>query len=112
MPRVSNVYRNVLIPTIQNRAKETIAQLKEEIGNLSKLVEKGAKMNSGQEAMVKELMKAREELQRQSEEQQSQVKVLEAQLHEIHAQREHLDAENQVRVRTTTSSHSPTGPVH
>ena len=32
----------------ESRAKETITQLREEISNLSKLVEKGAKLSGGQ----------------------------------------------------------------
>jgi hypothetical protein len=39
------------------RAKETINQLKDEISNLSKLVEKGAGLSMGQDTMVKELVK-------------------------------------------------------
>jgi hypothetical protein len=42
---------------LQVRAKETINQLKDEISNLSKLVEKGAGLSMGQETMVKELVK-------------------------------------------------------
>jgi hypothetical protein len=42
---------------MQVRAKETINQLKDEISNLSKLVEKGAGLSMGQETMVKELVK-------------------------------------------------------
>ena len=81
----------------ESRAKETINHLKDEISNLSKLVEKGAKMSNGQETMVKELMKTREELQRQSEEQQAQAKVLESQLQELHSQRESLDDANKAQ---------------
>jgi len=81
----------------ESRAKETINHLKDEISNLSKLVEKGAKMSNGQETMVKELMKTREELQRQSEEQQAQAKVLESQLQELHTQRETLDDANKAQ---------------
>ena len=39
------------------RAKETIAQLKSEITNLSRLVEQGAGLSMGQESQVKELPK-------------------------------------------------------
>lgn len=82
----------------QTKASETIGQLKDEIANLSKLVEKGAKMSSGQETMVKELMKTREDLQRQAEEQAAQAKLLETQLLELHLQREGLDAANKAKV--------------
>jgi len=56
-------------------------------------------MSHGQETMVKELMKTREDLQRQAEEQAGQAKVLETQLMELHQQREGLDAENKAKVR-------------
>ena len=39
------------------RAKETIAQLKSEITNLSRLVEQGAGLSMGQESQVNELLK-------------------------------------------------------
>ena len=80
------------------RAKETINQLKDEIANLSKLVEKGAKLSGGQESMVKELLVTRDELQRQAEEQTQQTKVLEAQLTELNRQKEELE-ENHAAVK-------------
>jgi hypothetical protein len=46
------------------RGKETINQLKEEMSNLSKLVEKGAGLSINQENMVKEFKQAKEDLQR------------------------------------------------
>ncbi|GMH58573.1 hypothetical protein TL16_g02641 [Triparma laevis f. inornata] len=75
------------------RAKDTINQLKDEIANLSKLVEKGAGLSVGQENMVKELLRVRDELQRQTEEQGANVKVLGDQLRELHKQNEALGAE-------------------
>ena len=75
------------------RAKDTINQLKDEISNLSKLVEKGAGLSVGQENMVKELLRVRDELQRQTEEQEAAVKVLEMQLREVHRQKEDLEGE-------------------
>ncbi|CAN0371601.1 unnamed protein product, partial [Ectocarpus sp. 12 AP-2014] len=51
------------------RAKDTINQLKEEISNLSKLVEKGAGLSVGQENMVKELIRVRDDLTRKTDEQ-------------------------------------------
>ena len=45
-------------------AKETIQKLKQEIANLSKLVEQGAGLSIGQEHSVKELLKIREDLTR------------------------------------------------
>ena len=80
------------------RAKETINQLKDEIANLSKLVEKGAKLSGGQESMVKELLVTRDELQRQAEEQTQQTKVLQAQLTELNRQKDELE-ENHAAVK-------------
>lgn len=78
----------------ETRAKETIGQLREEISNLSKLVEKGAKLSGGQEQMVKELMATRDELQKQSEQQQEQAKLLDTQLQEAQRQKEEAEVEN------------------
>ena len=44
------------------RAKETIAQLKSEITNLSRLVEQGAGLSMGQESQVNELLKDKDDL--------------------------------------------------
>ncbi|CAM9549325.1 unnamed protein product, partial [Choristocarpus tenellus] len=57
------------------RAKDTINLLKEEISNLSKLVEKGAGLSVGQENMVKELIHVRDELTRTTEEQAQTISV-------------------------------------
>lgn len=57
------------------RAKDTINQLKEEISNLSKLVEKGAGLSVGQENMVKELIRVRDELTRKNDEQGQTIAV-------------------------------------
>ena len=77
----------------ESRAKETITQLREEISNLSKLVEKGAKLSGGQESMVKELIGTRDELQRQSEEQTQQTRALEGQLAEVHRHKEEMEVD-------------------
>jgi hypothetical protein len=47
---------------MQAHAKETIQKLKQEIANLSKLVEQGAGLSIGQEHSVKELLKIKDEL--------------------------------------------------
>ena len=47
---------------IETHAKETIQKLKQEIANLSKLVEQGAGLSIGQEHSVKELLKIKEDL--------------------------------------------------
>ena len=46
----------------EQSAKEAIQSLKQEIANLTKLVEQGAGLTQGQEQNVNELMKARDEL--------------------------------------------------
>lgn len=61
------ILHHAVPPTV--RAKDTINQLKEEISNLSKLVEKGAGLSVGQENMVKELIRVRDELTRKTDEQ-------------------------------------------
>uniref|UniRef100_A0A7S1TS05 Cilia- and flagella-associated protein 58 central coiled coil domain-containing protein n=1 Tax=Phaeomonas parva TaxID=124430 RepID=A0A7S1TS05_9STRA len=75
------------------RARETITQLREEINNLSVLVEKGAGLSVGQEQMVKELTQQRDELARQNEEQTAQLRTLDTQLHALAQNRDDLDAE-------------------
>eukprot|EP01036_Dinobryon_divergens_P027374 gene27374-36141_t len=62
------------------RAKETIGQLKEEMINLSKLVERGAGLSMSQETVVKELKQAKEELQLIVEEQAAKLQLTENQL--------------------------------
>lgn len=46
----------------ESRARETIESLKNEIANLTKLVEQGAGLSIGQEESLNELKKAKEEL--------------------------------------------------
>lgn len=77
----------------ETRGKETIQALKEEMGNLSKLVERGAGLSINQENMVKELRQAKEELERQLEEQQAQVGMMETQLAEQFKLQEELRTE-------------------
>jgi peptidoglycan hydrolase CwlO-like protein len=72
----------------ESRAKETIGQLKEEMSNLSKLVERGAGLSLNQENTMKDLRQAKEELQRQVEELTSNVSVFQSQLLEQHQQYE------------------------
>ena len=62
------------------KAKDTINSLKEEITNLSKLVERGAGLSLGQENMLKELVKVRDDLTRDNEEKTDRVSLLESQL--------------------------------
>lgn len=74
----------------ETRAKETIGQLKEEMANLSKLVERGAGLSLNQENMVKELKQAKEELERQVGELGASVDMLEGQLLTQHGVQEEL----------------------
>ncbi|CAM9109904.1 unnamed protein product, partial [Heterosigma akashiwo] len=76
----------------EERAKETIGSLKEEIEKLSKLVEKGAGLSMGQENQVKELKKEKEELYARLEEQGARGRQFEAQLEELFKQKEELEA--------------------
>jgi chromosome segregation ATPase len=66
------------------RAKETIQQLKEEINNLSRLVEQGAGLSVGQENMLKEVMRAKEELARVNDEHEANAKKDHERLQELH----------------------------
>ncbi len=74
----------------ETRAKETIGQLKEEMVNLSKLVERGAGLSINQENLVKELKQAKEELQRQVDEQAASISVIDQQLRTQHKVQEEL----------------------
>ena len=58
------------------RAKETIAQLKTEIANLSRLVEQGAGLSVGQENTVNELMREKDELTAERDAQIAQIAQL------------------------------------
>jgi chromosome segregation ATPase len=84
----------------ENRAKDTIAALKEEMTNLSKLVERGAGLSVNQENLVKELKQAKDELQRQVEEQKTLLDRLDRQLEEQHSVQEELRAERDEANRT------------
>eukprot|EP01002_Notosolenus_urceolatus_P000606 NODE_114_length_2750_cov_114.198815_g90_i0.p1 GENE.NODE_114_length_2750_cov_114.198815_g90_i0~~NODE_114_length_2750_cov_114.198815_g90_i0.p1 ORF type:complete len:895 (-),score=391.13 NODE_114_length_2750_cov_114.198815_g90_i0:64-2415(-) len=70
----------------ENRAKDTIQQLKREIANLSQLVEQGAGLTVGQENTVNELIKVKDELTKERDTLNSQIVGLR---HEI---REHLES--------------------
>eukprot|EP01039_Chlorochromonas_danica_P004974 gene4974-5462_t len=79
----------------ENRAKDTISQLKEEMINLSKLVEKGAGLSLNQENLVKELRQAKDELQRQVDEKTGTISLLEGQLVSQHKVQEELRGERE-----------------
>jgi len=74
------------------KAKDTINSLKEEITNLSKLVERGAGLSLGQENMLKELVKVRDDLTRENEEKGDRVSLLESQLHNVIKDKEEGEA--------------------
>lgn len=74
-PRHQHRSRCLCSRVLPVRAKDTINQLKEEISNLSKLVEKGAGLSVGQENMVKELIRVRDELTRKTDEQGQTIAV-------------------------------------
>ncbi len=80
----------------ETRAKETITQLKEEMVNLSKLVERGAGLSMNQENLVKELKHTNDELQRQLEEVNGQMSTANSQLVEQHELQEELRKERDI----------------
>lgn len=67
----------------EQRAKETIAQLKLEIANLSRLVEQGAGFTLGQENTVNELVKQKEELMAERDALTQQIVSLRAEIVEL-----------------------------
>ncbi|EQC26211.1 hypothetical protein SDRG_15947 [Saprolegnia diclina VS20] len=73
------------------RAKETITQLKDEITNLSRLVEQGAGLSIGQENMMKELVKAKDELSRSNEDHENNARKDHQRMQELHARIMELD---------------------
>ncbi|ETW07089.1 hypothetical protein H310_03159 [Aphanomyces invadans] len=66
------------------RAKETITQLKDEITNLSRLVEQGAGLSVGQENAMKELVRVKEELSRNNDEHETNARKDHARIQELH----------------------------
>lgn len=60
----------------EGRAKDTIQQLKQEIQNLSRLVEQGAGLSIGQENTVNELVKIKAELAKEREAQAAHIATL------------------------------------
>lgn len=66
------------------RAKDTIQQLKDEIINLGRLVEQGTGLSVGQENMLKESMRAKEELMRANEEHEVNAKKDHERIQELH----------------------------
>ncbi|KAF1792309.1 hypothetical protein GQ600_27877 [Phytophthora cactorum] len=73
------------------RAKETIQQLKDEIVNLGRLVEQGTGLSAGQESMLKEVMRAKEELMRANEEHEANAKKDHERIQELHRRLADMD---------------------
>ncbi|KAG6613681.1 Cilia- and flagella-associated protein 58 [Phytophthora cinnamomi] len=73
------------------RAKETIQQLKDEIINLGRLVEQGTGLSAGQESMLKEVMRAKEELMRANEEHEINAKKDHERMQELHRRLSEMD---------------------
>jgi chromosome segregation ATPase len=83
------------------QANLTIQKLKQEISNLTKLVEQGTGLSIGQEHSVKELLKIKEELSRERDAQANQIQTLKSEISEqiskistLEAQK--LDLENEI----------------
>ncbi|RLN50001.1 hypothetical protein BBJ29_002772 [Phytophthora kernoviae] len=74
------------------RAKETIQQLKEEIVNLGRLVEQGTGLSAGQESMLKEVVRAKEELMRANEEHELNAKKDHERIQELHRRLSDMDS--------------------
>lgn len=64
----------------ENRAKETIQHLKDEMINLSKIVERGAGLSVNQENVVKELRTSKDELRHKVDEQADQLVLIDTQV--------------------------------
>jgi len=92
----------------EQRAKETIQQLKMEIANLSRLVEQGAGLTLGQENTVNELMKQKEELTQERDALLQQVQCVFDGGH----MRTNIDAHTRARARTHTHTHTHTHHTH
>ncbi|CEG39346.1 uncharacterized protein PHALS_09599 [Plasmopara halstedii] len=75
------------------RAKEMIQQLKDEIMNLGRLVEQGTGLNAGQESMLKENMRAKEELMRANEEYESNAQKDHERIQELHRRLRDMEAQ-------------------
>ncbi|XP_067934774.1 cilia- and flagella-associated protein 58-like [Watersipora subatra] len=75
----------------ETRAKDTIQSLKQEIANLSKLVEQGAGLTMGQEHSVNELLKVKEELTKERDEQLTEIVKLREQMAQAEAEQSKLE---------------------
>ncbi|KAL0487285.1 CFA58 [Acrasis kona] len=75
------------------KAKETIQDLTKQISKLSKLVDQGAGITSGQESTVNELAKAKEDIQKETEVQKQQLQQLYQELSTHQAEIMTLNAE-------------------
>jgi len=76
----------------EKRARETIARLKSEIQNLSRLVDQGAGLSIGQENAVNDLLKIKDELSAEVEAQQAAIATNQRRIAELEAQVTELEA--------------------
>lgn len=86
----------------ETKARDTINALKEEMTNLSKLVERGAGLSLNQENLVKELKQAKDELQRQVDEQSAQLTMMDKQLEEQHKLQQELRQEKDEGIKSNS----------
>lgn len=75
----------------ETRARETIQSLKQEITNLSKLVEQGAGLTMGQEHSVNELLKMKEDLTKERDDQLQEISRLREELSEANTKQTELE---------------------
>eukprot|EP01084_Bolivina_argentea_P215115 365181_1 len=67
----------------EKKAKQTIQCLRAELQNLTKLVEKGAGLNIGQESTVNELLRLKEELLKEAENNTHKIEIQQAEISEL-----------------------------
>ncbi|KAL8621368.1 hypothetical protein ACOMHN_048168 [Nucella lapillus] len=89
----------------ETRARETIQSLKQEITNLSKLVEQGAGLTMGQEHSVNELLKMKEDLTKERDDQLQEISRLREELSDANTKQTDLeqkksDAEDKIQELT------------
>jgi chromosome segregation ATPase len=88
--------------TKETEAKDTIQKLKQEINNLTKLVEQNAGLSMGQEHSVNELVKMKEDLTRERDEKLKEIamlreKIAETQENEQKLEREHEESQSKIQ---------------
>lgn len=76
-------------------AKDTIQQLKDEITNLTVMVQRGAGISVGQETMMKEVVKARDDLLRANEENETNARLDRERIQQLHHRITELESQGQ-----------------